>query len=180
MNSAGELFVSDTNHNQVLKVNPVTGLITVAAGDGTASYFGDNLPAPSAGLNQPGALAFDAAGNLFVSDADLSISSTTIPGRVLVFTPPFLPTSSIYAARIMGVVSASATTPPQSQVDRTVMINPQSVFALPNNQGIGVVDTQSNRILIFDPYTLWPDPSTSFSPQAKTIIGQPNSCVAYP
>jgi len=27
---------------------------------------------------------------------------------------------------------------------------------------------------------LWPDPNTSFSPQAKTILGQANSCVGYP
>ena len=60
------------------------------------------------------------------------------------------------------------------------MVNPQGIFALPNNLGIGVVDAQSSRILIFDPYTLWPDPNTSFSPQAKTIIGQANSCLAFP
>ena len=66
------------------------------------------------------------------------------------------------------------------------MLDPQGIFALPNNQGIGVVDTDSSRILLFDPYTASPaagsswDPNTSFSPQAKTIIGQTNHCVAYP
>jgi uncharacterized protein (TIGR03437 family) len=132
----------------------------------------------------PAGIAFDAAGNLYVSDADLSTTTTTIPGRVLVFTPPFLPTSSIYAARIMGVFQQSATAVPQSQVDHTVMINPQGIFMLPNSQGRlaipAVVDTQSSRILIFDQYTLWPDENTSFSPPATTIIGQANSCVAYP
>jgi uncharacterized protein (TIGR03437 family) len=128
----------------------------------------------------PAGIAFDAAGNLYVSDSDLS--GTALPGRVLVFTPPFLPSSYISAARIMGVSqqSASGTAPTQSQVDHTLMINPQAIFMLPNNQGIGVVDTASSRILIFDPYPLWPDANTSFSPQAKTIIGQANSCVAYP
>jgi uncharacterized protein (TIGR03437 family) len=82
----------------------------------------------------------------------------------------------------MGVVqqSASGTAPSQSQFDHTLMVSPQGILALPNNQGIGVVDAQSSRILIFDPYTLWPDPNTSFSPQAKAIIGQANSCLAYP
>jgi uncharacterized protein (TIGR03437 family) len=88
----------------------------------------------------------------------------------------------------MGVLQqpASGATITQSQIDHTMMINPQGIFMLPSNQGIGVVDSQSSRILIFDPYTAAPaagsswDPNTSFSPQAKTIIGQPSSCVTYP
>jgi sugar lactone lactonase YvrE len=68
VNALGEVLVSDSAHNQVLKINPTTGLITIVAGNGTAAYFGDGTPAPSAGLNAPGGLAFDAAGNLFIAD----------------------------------------------------------------------------------------------------------------
>jgi len=68
VNALGDLFVSDSGHNQVLKINPTTGLITVVAGNGTACYFGDGLPAYSAGLHNPGGLAFDATGNLYIAD----------------------------------------------------------------------------------------------------------------
>jgi sugar lactone lactonase YvrE len=68
VNALGELLVSDSTHNQVLKINPTTGLITVVAGNGTGCYFGDGLPAYSAGLHSPGALAFDAQGNLYIAD----------------------------------------------------------------------------------------------------------------
>ena len=192
--SAGNLWMTDPGNRRVLRFPAAAiakggGGLTADIEIGQVDFVSMQKNLDPANVNSPtyknqfavpAGIAFDAAGNLYVSDADLSTTTTTIPGRVLVFTPPFLPTSSIYAARIMGVLQQSATAPPQSQVDRTVMINPQGIFMLPSNQGIGVIDTQSSRILIFDPYTLWPDESTSFSPQAKTIIGQANSCVANP
>jgi uncharacterized protein (TIGR03437 family) len=192
--SAGNLWLTDPGNRRVLRFPAAAiakggGGLTADIEIGQVDFVSTQKNLDPTNVNSPtyknqfavpAGITFDAAGNLYVSDSDLSVSNTTIPGRVLVFTPPFLPTSSIYAARIMGVIPPSATAPSQSQVDRTVMINPQGIFMLPSNQGIGVVDTQSSRILIFDPYTLWPDEGTSYSPQAKTIIGQANSCVANP
>jgi len=68
INSLGEVFFSDSNHNQVLKIDSSTGILSLVAGDGAGAYFGDNLPALSAGLNSPGALAFDSNDNLFIAD----------------------------------------------------------------------------------------------------------------
>ena len=191
--STGNLWMTDPGNRRVLRfpaaaVTKGGGGLTADIEIGQVDFVSTqknldptnaNSPTHVDQFAVPAGIAFDAAGNLYVSDADLSVSTTTITGRVLVFTPPFLPTSSMYAARIMGVFPPSATAPPQSQVDHTLMINPQGIFMLPGNQGIGVVDTGSNRILIFDPITLW-DPNTSNPPQATSIIGQANSCVAYP
>jgi len=68
ISARGELYFSDSNHGQVLKMSPTTGLITIVAGNGTQAYGGDGWPAPTASLNTPGALAFDAAGNLLIAD----------------------------------------------------------------------------------------------------------------
>ncbi len=68
LSSRGEIYFSDSAHNQVLKVSPTTGLITIVAGNGTQAFGGDGLPAPAAPLNAPGALVFDAAGNLLIAD----------------------------------------------------------------------------------------------------------------
>ncbi len=68
ISSRGELYFSDSGHNQVLKVHPTTGLLTIVAGNGAAAFSGDGLPAPTASLNSPGALAFDSLGNLFIAD----------------------------------------------------------------------------------------------------------------
>lgn len=64
----GRLYVSDSGHHQVLKIDPSTGKVSVVAGDGTAAYFGDGTPAPSAGLHSPGGLALDATGSLLIVD----------------------------------------------------------------------------------------------------------------
>jgi uncharacterized protein (TIGR03437 family) len=196
--SAGNLWLTDPGNRRVLEFRAADvakggGGLTAAIEIGQVDFVSTQKNLDPANVNSqlvtnqfavPDGIAFDAAGNLYVSDSDLSGSA--LLGRVLVFTPPLLPSSYISAARIMGVLqqSASGTAPPQSQYDRTVMVDPQGIVMLPNSQGNlvipAVVDTGSSRILIFDPYPLWPDPTTSFSPQAKTIIGQANGCVSYP
>jgi sugar lactone lactonase YvrE len=51
------------------KVASQTGFITTVAGNGSAfGSLGDGGPATSASLHNPSGLAFDSAGNLFISD----------------------------------------------------------------------------------------------------------------
>lgn len=65
----GELYFSDTNHDQVYRVNADTGLIVLVAGNGTDSFSGDGGVAVAAGLSRPGALAFNADGSaLYIAD----------------------------------------------------------------------------------------------------------------
>jgi sugar lactone lactonase YvrE len=65
---SGEIYASSlTSHSiWVLETN---GEVRPIAGIGTAGYSGDGGPATAAALNTPLALAVDAAGTLFVSDA---------------------------------------------------------------------------------------------------------------
>ncbi|WP_162537524.1 choice-of-anchor D domain-containing protein [Granulicella sp. WH15] len=69
LDSAGNLYVSDSANNRVRKISASTGLITTVAGNGTAGFSGDGGPAISAELNSPYGLAFDKAGNLYVADS---------------------------------------------------------------------------------------------------------------
>src|SRR5689334_17425751 len=48
----------------------VPGTIVTVAGTGSPGYTGDNGPATQAQLNGPFDLAFDAAGSLYIVDAD--------------------------------------------------------------------------------------------------------------
>jgi NHL repeat-containing protein len=61
---------SGTYNNRIRRVDSKTGIITTVAGNGSFGSGGDNGPAFSAELRHPTALAFDAAGNLFISDTD--------------------------------------------------------------------------------------------------------------
>lgn len=64
----GRLYIADTGNSVVRTVDPVTGLITTVAGNGTAGFAGDGGAAVNAELNAPAAVATDAAGNLYIAD----------------------------------------------------------------------------------------------------------------
>jgi uncharacterized protein (TIGR03437 family) len=67
VDSAGNLYIADTDNNRIRKVS--NGVITTVAGSGTEGYSGDNGPAVSAQLNIPYGVAVDSAGNLYIADA---------------------------------------------------------------------------------------------------------------
>jgi uncharacterized protein (TIGR03437 family) len=150
-----------------------TSLQTVLSASNANSQFVANQFAV------PSQLAFDPAGNLYVSDAD-----ATTPGslsRVLVFTPgaavPF--TSGQAATRIMGVYESSqfSTLNYVQQLaiyDATAFDNPGGIFFLADSS-VGIVDTNNSRILVFPPYSSWPASGTTYSPQATRVLGQNGS-----
>ena len=64
----GNLYIGDANTYVVHKVD-TNGIITVFAGTlGSAGYTGDGGPATAAQLHYAGFMAFDKAGDLYVSD----------------------------------------------------------------------------------------------------------------
>jgi sugar lactone lactonase YvrE len=71
----GSLIIADTGGRRVRKVSP-SGIITTIAGTGETGYTGDGGQATFAALDDPRGLALDAAGNLYVSNAE----GTPIPG----------------------------------------------------------------------------------------------------
>jgi len=64
----GNLYFADTNNNRVRMINLTTGTIQTVAGTGDKGYGGDGGPATQARLNRPFGVAFDANGDLYVSD----------------------------------------------------------------------------------------------------------------
>ncbi len=89
IDSAGNLYIPDTGNQRIRRVDAATGVITTIAGNGTQGYQGDGGLATAAELNSPLAVAFDAAGNLYIAD-----SGNNVVRR---------------AAAINGVITASST-----------------------------------------------------------------------
>ena len=68
VDSAGNLFIADTNNNVVREISAATGEITTVAGNGTAGYSGDGGRATAAELDNPVNVTLDSAGDLFIAD----------------------------------------------------------------------------------------------------------------
>ena len=78
VDTAGNLFIADTDNNLIRKVTP-GGVISTVAGIGTQGFSGDSGPAISAQLFSPYGVAVDTAGNLFIAD--------TVNNRIREVTP---------------------------------------------------------------------------------------------
>jgi uncharacterized repeat protein (TIGR02543 family) len=63
----GNIYVADSG-NQRVRLLATNGVTSVIAGNGTKGSFGDGRQATTAELNNPGALLFDSAGNLYIAD----------------------------------------------------------------------------------------------------------------
>ncbi len=65
--ASGNIYIADYVNSRVRKVDP-SGIITTIVGTGVYSSTGDGGPATAATINRPNGLAFDGAGNLFISE----------------------------------------------------------------------------------------------------------------
>ncbi len=69
--SNGNIYIADSQNNRIREVftsGAQSGDITTFAGSSSVGYGGDGGPATSAALYTPSGLAFDPAGNLYISD----------------------------------------------------------------------------------------------------------------
>ena len=88
VDAAGNLYIADTGNNRIRILTP-DGIIATIAGTGVAAFNGETGLALQIALDNPGGLALDAQGDLFIADTgnnrvrELSVSQTVV-------TPPQL------------------------------------------------------------------------------------------
>lgn len=108
VDGAGNVYFSDGD--QVRRLTPA-GILSTVAGTGEAGFGGDGGPAVVARLSDPGSLAVDGAGNLYVADTlngrirrvdPLGIITTYVGGGTRSDYPP-----SVTLARDLGLGQAS-------------------------------------------------------------------------
>lgn len=165
--SAGNLWVTDTGNNRVLRF-PASVLLPNQNDPAADTAIGQadlvsSIPAMSriskAGLSFPTSVAFDSAGNMLVADA---------LNRVVVYSSGSGTNSPAY--RILGVAVPTASQPTPPAVSEINVGNVSSALAVGNS--IVVMDTGNNRVLVYPAISSWPAEATQFSPSANSVIGQ--------
>lgn len=66
--SDGAIIISELNSSAIRRVDKTTNVITTIVGNGTNGFSGDGGLATAAVCNEPGAMCYDAAGNMFFID----------------------------------------------------------------------------------------------------------------
>ncbi|GHC32018.1 hypothetical protein GCM10010507_00190 [Streptomyces cinnamoneus] len=70
VDAEGNLYIADTDHHRVRRVDAKTQTISTVAGDGRAGFDGDDKAADEASLYTPFGVVVDSGGHLYIADTD--------------------------------------------------------------------------------------------------------------
>lgn len=156
VDSAGDIFIADTDNYVIRKVAASPADISTVIGDNTLAYSGDGGPAVDAQLNYPGGLFVDGSGNIFIADSLNSVIREVVSGGNMqtaagdAKTPCTVPTATCGD----GGSAASAQ-----------FNNPYGV-AVDGKGNIYIADTEDNRIRMVT------------AGNVATVAGTGNQCTA--
>jgi sugar lactone lactonase YvrE len=68
VDASGNVYIDDYGNNRIRKVNK-SGIISLVAGNGSAVFGGDGMPATGAQLSAPVGVDIDGSGNIYIADA---------------------------------------------------------------------------------------------------------------
>jgi hypothetical protein len=131
VDGAGNVYIADSLNNVIRKVDGVSGNISTWVGTGAQGYTGDNGAATSATMNSPQAIAFDAGGDAYVSDANNNVVRKVSA-----------------ATRIITTIAGTGTSGFSGDSGAAVNANlnlPQGV-ALDSSGNLYIADNQNQRI----------------------------------
>lgn len=101
--SVGCVYIADRNNNRVRKVS-VTGVISTVAGNGTAGYSGDDMPATSAQLSAPQGVMCDG-NDLYI--LDFGNNTIRVVGNIYYAHTPPTPLGSSFNLNVCNGASVS-------------------------------------------------------------------------
>jgi uncharacterized protein (TIGR03437 family) len=114
LDASGLLYVADPQNNAIFRIDG-SGNLTTFAGNGIPGFSGEGGPATSASLYFPTGIAFDSAGNLYVTDqGNQRIRMVTTSGNIVTIAGTGV---AGYSGDGGPAVNAQISTPGGIQVD---------------------------------------------------------------
>jgi len=137
IDSAGNIYVADSDNNAVRRIDARTGVITTVAGNGTPGSSGDGGRATAARLDHPRGLALEGDSILYVADSNSHRVRRldVVKGRI-----------SPVAGTTKGFSGDGG---PAGQAQ---LFQPRGLTAMPGG-GLLVADTFNNRLRLIQPST---------------------------
>ncbi len=135
VDGSGNLYLADSHNHRIRRIDAASGSITTFAGTGTASSGPDGLPASGTAIDLPTALAFDTAGDLYLSDTHNQRIRRVDAGTGVITT--VVGTSAAGFAGDAGAATAAAVRLPRG-------------LALDASGNLLLVDSQNHRVRRLD------------------------------
>jgi sugar lactone lactonase YvrE len=121
VDTAGNLYIADWYNQAIRRVATGSGIITTAAGNGSASpcnsLSGDGGPATNSALCFPHGVAVDSPGNFYIADSE---------------------SSRIRKVTVSSLTPATTTAAPVFSVSAGTYVNPQTVTLSDSTQGAAI------------------------------------------
>ena len=73
LDTAGNIYIADSGNSMIRRVDAVSKIITVVAGNGVSGYNGDLGLATGANLGSPSGVRLDSAGNIYIADKGANV-----------------------------------------------------------------------------------------------------------
>jgi sugar lactone lactonase YvrE len=160
VDSAGRLWVTDSENNRVLRFDNAASKANGASADGVLGQpdFTSNTIALTAnGMNEPSSLAVDSAGRLWVSDR--------VHNRVLRFDNAASKANGAAADGVLGQANFTS----QLSTSTASGLSSPTGLAVDSDGRLWVVDLSNHRVLRFDNAA-----SKSDGANANGVLGQPD------
>lgn len=115
--SNGDVLIADTSNNRILNFSPITNVVSIFAGTGTAGFLGDGGLAVNARLNQPTGVVEGFGGNVYISDTSNNRIRVVNGSTGIITTIAGIGTAGPYNPAVTAPLNATIT-PRQIRIDQ--------------------------------------------------------------
>ena len=107
LDGAGNIYIADNSYDVILRVNALTGIMSVVGGNATVGFLGDGGPANAAEMDSLRCVAVDTAGRIYITDA-VNLRIREISQGIVVFVGE--PVGSTSAPQTMTLINTGNAT----------------------------------------------------------------------